>query len=325
MASETFQKGGLTRDRERRAIALPSNISAETVAGIDALVSTQVNALAAVDSSGFSRALTTVQAINDLRKALTPEIMTHIMAVQNTRLGFKTDKPDGYPVATVKECLIEALLHGAQPTGNEFNIIAHGCYLTLEFFRHKLREWPGLTDLVLELGVPVIGDKGAVVECAANWKINGVFRSLQFRKTEKTADREAADTRICVKVNAGMGYDAVLGKAERKLRARIWQLLTGSVSTHDGEADDLELPKVTSGTQTLFTKPGSAPTESRTAKPAATRQQPESYALRVKKATRPEHLDAIQSNADADLEHGEISQSDYDDLMGLIGERRHVV
>lgn len=324
MATETFQKGGMIRDQGRAAITLPGNIKQETVAAIDTLILNQSNALAGLDTQGFSRALATVQALNDLRKALTPDIMAHVMTMQNTRLGFKTDNKGGYDVGTVKECLIEAVLHGAQPCGNEFNIIAGNSYLTLEFFRRKLREWPGLTDLVISLGVPIISDKGAVVECGATWKINGVPDSVHFRKTERTAEAEGSDTRICVKVNAGMSFDAVLGKAERKLRAKIYQRFTGSNSTLD--ADDPEPPKITEGNQTLFVKPG-APTGARTAK-AATRivaPTPEAYSIAIEAATSTQELNAIEANANADVGRADLSQGEYDEVLQRIRERRNMI
>lgn len=325
MTTETFQKGGMVRDQGRTAVTLPSNIKAETVNSIDALILSQSNALAAIETQGFSRALATVQALNDLRRAITPDIMTHIMTMQNTRIGFKTDNKGGYDVGTVKECLIEAILHGAQPTGNEFNIIASNAYLTLEFFRRKLREWPGLTDLVIELGVPIISDKGAVVECAASWKINGNFDSVQFRKTEKTATAEATDTRVCVKVNAGMSFDAVLGKAERKLRARVYQRLTGSDRTLD--ADDPEpfaTPQITQGNQTLYTK-GAAGARNAKAATRTVAPSPDAYAARIRQATSTDQLDTIESNANADVEHGEISQGDYDGVMSQLNEKRQML
>lgn len=230
---------GQQRSISRRPVNLPANIDQESVNSIDALIFSQVNELSQADGSIFGRAMVMARAVNDLREAITPEMMKSVMALQGTKLGFRTDKDreGGYPEDVVKECLIESLLYGAMPTGNEMNIIASNAYLTLEFFRRKLREWPGLTDLEISLGIPVMSDKGAAVECFATWKIDEHDMRVEFLKTEKH------DNRIAVKVNAGMGFDAVLGKAERKLRARIYQKITGSVRTLDGDADDV--PPVT--------------------------------------------------------------------------------
>lgn len=169
---------------------------------------------------GFAMA----NAVAEMKRLITKEIMESIVPLQNTSLGFRTDNKDGYSPAVVRDCFIEACLRGLNPVGNEFNIISGRCYITKEGFTRLLREMPGLTDLRLSFGVPkIMGDKGAVVTSAATWKFNGVADSIE---------RE-----IPVKINAGMGSDAILGKAERKLRASIYSQITGSTPS-DGEADD---------------------------------------------------------------------------------------
>ncbi|MFK5282891.1 hypothetical protein ACI3PL_25325, partial [Lacticaseibacillus paracasei] len=69
------------------------------------------------------------------------------MALQGNRLGFKTDKDKsgGYPESVVKNCLIEAVLLGIQPTGNQFNIIAGNMYPTKEGCGYLLNNFKGLS------------------------------------------------------------------------------------------------------------------------------------------------------------------------------------
>jgi len=127
----------------------------------------------------------------------------------------------------VKECLIEATIRGVRPVNNEFNIIAGRCYLTKNGVAHLLREFPGLTDLRPRFGVPkMVGEKGALVAASAAWKLNGKPDSIEEREYP-------------IRVNAGMGADAVLGKATRKLYAAIYAQLTGSEQM-EGEVDDIE-------------------------------------------------------------------------------------
>lgn len=176
--------------------------------------------------SQFSRAFQLARGIKQLRAMITPEMMKEVMELQGTALGFRTDKDKekGYPVEVVREALIEATLRGAYPVGNEFNIIADRCYLTKEFFARKLREYPGLTDLRRKLSVPrLVGDKGAIVTASATWKQSGVACSLDERE-------------IPIRVNTGMGADAILGKAQRKLDAAIYAQVTGS-EVPEGEAE----------------------------------------------------------------------------------------
>ncbi|MGC4017523.1 MAG: hypothetical protein QM755_23860 [Luteolibacter sp.] len=193
----------------------------------------------------FSQAITTANAIREIRDALTDEIVsTVILPLMNTRLGFRTDRdpnrptwdrqsrsmnvPEPYPLATVRECAIEATLRGLPMVGNCWNIIASNSYVTKEGFwfliRHRIE---GLTDFKVFIGVPKMiraaGDaknakdedaKGAVVPCHATWKVHG------------QADR--VEREIPIRVNTGMGADAIMGKAERKILAAAHAQITGT-------------------------------------------------------------------------------------------------
>ena len=184
--------------------------------------------LAAVDEDAgpFKRALMLSSGIMRLRKALAPEILEQVMSLQNTQLGFRTDNPSGYPVETVRDCLIEATMRGARPVGNEMNIISGKCYLTKEYFLRAVRTFPGLTDLKDTMSIPQIQGQRAVVEFKAAWKLKGKVASLE---------RE-----IPIRVNQGMSDDAILGKATRKGYALILQRLTGSEqSLPEGEVEEV--------------------------------------------------------------------------------------
>lgn len=184
----------------------------------------------------IERAVVLAKSIDALRRSLTPERMAPIMALQNTPLGFRTDKPDGgYPVEVVKECVIEACIIGVDVVGNQFNIIARRCYVTREGMSKLCRDFQGLTDLRIEMGVPVGKGDGSIVPCETSWMLNGV--------------RDELKGNIPVRVNVGMGADAILGKADRKIKARIYSRITGSEFTHEGEVDDAE-PKSTKAADT---------------------------------------------------------------------------
>lgn len=194
-------------------------------------VASKCNLAALVDKGRFERAFMLANGVKALRKLLSGEAMEDIMALQNTALGFRTDKPGpGYDETIVREALIEATIRGVYPVGNEFNIIAGRCYVTKEGFTRLLRDYPGLTNLRITLGVPLLRDGGAVVKCAASWHLDGNADSIECE--------------IPIRVNNGMGADAILGKAERKLRARIWNHITGSImETPDGEAGEAPVAK----------------------------------------------------------------------------------
>lgn len=190
------------------------------------------------DENQLVRTMKLAAGIGALRKLITNEMMQDVMMLQGTSLGFRTDKDSsgGYPVNVVKDCMIETVLKGGNMVGNEMNIISARAYFTKEFYTRKLREYPGLTDLVLSPSVPVLRDTKAYVSYSATWKLNG--RPDRMDRVVRKVDSVDVDSRIPVKVNAGMGDDAILGKAERKMRKAIYDYLTGS-ETSDGDISDV--------------------------------------------------------------------------------------
>jgi hypothetical protein len=195
--------------------------------------------LSSTGLEGFEKAYLIANATADLKKLLTPEYMKPIMALQGSRLGFKTDRDDdgGYPEHVVKNCLIEAVLTGVQPFGNQFNIIAGNMYITKEGFGHLLNEFKGL-DFDIVPGLPRINSDrtGAAIVMDVTWTING---------TEKTKKLD-----IAVRMNKAMGTDAVIGKATRKARAWLHSRVTG-IEITDGDVQDVDYKVVKDTAVTL--------------------------------------------------------------------------
>jgi hypothetical protein len=219
--------------------ALVLKAKPEDLARVETIIAEFSAAGGNADSDHFGRAFRMAAAIRALHNAITDEMMKEIMHLQGTGLGFLTDKDKdgGYDAKIVKLVAIEASLMGAYWVGNEFNIISERPYLTKNFYTRKLREFPGLTDLKLSPGVPnLIGDKGALVPYVATWKYDSRDFRIE-RLLKRIDDKTELDERIPVRVNSGMGADAILGKAERKIKAQIYNLLTGS-NHSDGDADD---------------------------------------------------------------------------------------
>lgn len=184
--------------------------------------------LTELDAQGrFGRAFTLARGMKQLRQLITDEMLTEVMELQGSALGFRTDKDGsgGYPAAVVKECLIEATLRGVFPVGNEFNVISGRAYITKEGMGRLVREFPGFANLKLMPGVPRNVGGGAIVPYRATWTLGGV--------------PDAIEREIPIRVNSGMGADAILGKAERKILAAIFRQLTGSEhSIPEGEVGD---------------------------------------------------------------------------------------
>jgi hypothetical protein len=177
---------------------------------------------------GFEKAHVVSTAINELKSLLTDEYMKPIMALQGNKLGFRTDKDKngGYPIDVVRNCLIEAVLMGLQPTGNQFNIIAGNTYPTKEGCGYLLNNFEGLTYEII-CGLPRINnDKtSASVDAAISWRLNG-------QDNEKTVP-------IPIKMDSYTSVDAVIGKATRKARAWLLSRISG-VELVDGEVEDVQ-------------------------------------------------------------------------------------
>jgi hypothetical protein len=197
------------------------------------------------DGNEMALALTTARAIQGLRDLVKPEMMADMMSLMNTQLGFQTDKDPSrsrepvqpYPVEVVKDCFIVAQLWGCSPVNNEFNIISSRAYKTVNFFRRKVRELPGISDVTTQIAAPEYNaDKtGARVGCICTWAQDGK------RRVRKCVKDDAGDWRVSVKVNRGMGDDAIKGKAERKLLALVLADMLGT-ATEDDDDHIVETP-----------------------------------------------------------------------------------
>lgn len=196
-------------------------VPAQKITDLDNLV--ERGLLAQRHASLFERTFAMAKCISELKERLTDEMMAPILALQGTFLGFRTDKDKtgGYPVSVVRECLIEAVMSGVRPVGNEFNIIGGRCYLTQEGLGYKLLNIDGLSYCITP-GIPKrAGEKGAVVAMTLEWSAQG------------KADKREIE--FAIPVNFGMGTDAIIAKATRKARAWLYTYLTG-VELGDAEA-----------------------------------------------------------------------------------------
>lgn len=202
--------------------------------------------LAQSQASRFRRMAMIAGSIQTLRNILTTEVMAPIMALQNNPIGFLTDNPNGYPESVVRDCVIEATLSGVDIVGNEFNIISSRCYITKAGFFHKLRDYNGFSWIETP-DVPQINreNTGALVKVNNEWVLGKT-------KGQKTLN-------LAIRVNRGMGPDAIVGKAVRKSRAWLWTMITGQ-EVPEGESSDVVI---------IENEPQKSPFEARPEAPAA--------------------------------------------------------
>lgn len=176
----------------------------------------------------IEQAILLAEGIEYLKSILTDDIMRrYFMPLQNNPRGFLTDKKDGYSIEVVRECLIDAFTRGLGPTGNQFNIIQGRMYVTRNGMSFLLTQVAGFENLIIDPSVPQkYGERGVVISYKTKWTLHG---------KAFTMDRE-----IPVKVNEGQGADALLGKGDRKIKAAIYERITGTVFSEEGEVDDPE-------------------------------------------------------------------------------------
>lgn len=181
--------------------------------------------------SPMLKGLLLASSMQMLRNQMTLSMMADLMPLVGSPLGIMVVPPEKkYEVETIRDVVIEGLLKGYRPVGGEMCVFSGGKFYPCAPGNLRLvQEWPGLTDLRLEIGVPKGHDGGALVPVIATWKLDGTPDG--FNCTE----RDGQDWRIPVKVNAGMGVDAIIGKAKAKLWSRILSRLSGSsvVSAED--------------------------------------------------------------------------------------------
>ncbi|MDB6027546.1 MAG: hypothetical protein JWM68_3769 [Verrucomicrobiales bacterium] len=243
-----------------------------------AVVASEIDAVASeamtmFESAGnFTEELGVAQAVVDMRALLTDDIMKPIMALMNTDLGFRTDKDPKlsrdpvtpYSVEVVRECFIESKLRGFHTVGNEWNIIAGRFYGCKNGLARKVKEvTKGTFEPSYDPPILAPDGKSARVKCRGAWMINGQHGDIGVK---------AADPcEFVIRVNAFMGADAIIGKAERKLNKRVFERLTGRIIP-EGEVDD-SIPVASTVTQSA---PTAGPTFSGPApEPVAKEEKPE--------------------------------------------------
>lgn len=177
-------------------------------------------------AGGFEKAHAVALAIDELEGLMTNDYMKPIMKLQGNKLGFRTDKDKtgGYEMAVVRRCLIEAVLVGLQPAGNQFNIIAGKMYPTKEGCGYLLNRFPGLQYQIV-CGLPQINKEktGAAVEVTINWKYAGHTNQQLVP--------------FPIKIDQYASVDSIIGKATRKARAWLLSTITG-VEITSGDVED---------------------------------------------------------------------------------------
>lgn len=189
-------------------------------------------------AADFIQSISIAQGVHNLKQIFleSPEIRQVVMSMANNRLGFVTDRPPAiiarnqrngkfpnrpYSYEELVDPIIEGLLKGYRISNNEINIIAGNFYAAKNGNYRRIIEHPGLTNFAYNNEPAVFSSdfKTARVKAWAVWTVDGNAYSIGARADDQLV--------LAIKVNAGMGDDAVLGKAHAKLFKRVLERLTG--------------------------------------------------------------------------------------------------
>ncbi len=218
----------------------PARLNKETaISGMKAIQATALQVQQELmTAEGFERTLTLATGLVALQEAMTDETVAVLKALEGNEVGFKTDKDGkggGYDAQTIKECAVRALLHGAHLHGNEFNIIAGGCYLTQQYYLRRLREYPDVSDVQIDVDIPVRGDNSdrnvvMLVGGYASCKVDGKKVEIYARESNKFGDQRIA-------VSAFQGdIDQAQGKAKKRLAQRLYERIAGVAISEESES-----------------------------------------------------------------------------------------
>ena len=195
----------------------------------------------------FTRAIAYGMAVANLREALDEKVMKALLKLKNSKLGFRTDETmnQPYPMQLVRDCIIDAATLGLQCVGNQFNIIGGNMYVTKEGFTFLLRQLSqqGVLRDMKFIYHPAEISESSTMGTARNGepyqKVEREGRVLVEVSCVYQGKAINEKLEFVIRVNKGMSQDAVLGKAERKAKAWLYNFLTDQAIS-DGEAEVAE-------------------------------------------------------------------------------------
>jgi hypothetical protein len=189
-------------------------------------------------SDKFLRPIVQAEALNVLRGDMGPDCLAVVRSMENTPLGFRTDKEGGYPDHVLRDCVIMAMLDGLGFAGNQFNVIAGAYYVTKEGWSELLDQM-GASNVVAYASLPDSGDVSEAV--AGNSKKYTVKMGgyAECRFTRNGAERvwraemrraDGFDTRRMISAygrDLAEAMNGITGKTEATLLKKLYYTISG--------------------------------------------------------------------------------------------------
>lgn len=206
-----------------------------------AVIDTMASELASIKEMKLAtvEALATAQFKKQVEIVLGQNIEL-LMDLQNSPIGFKTDRYNGYPQDVVKKCAVVALAYGCHLSGNQFNIIANNAYITKEGYFYKLTQLvkKGVLEYRINHGIAKPTDKFELlweIESEVTWKVGrkkDQKQKLSFVIKGAGLKKDHNSGQIITDANGKptslTTQDQIRGKADRKVMHWLFCTITSS-------------------------------------------------------------------------------------------------
>ena len=179
----------------------------------------------------FQKSLYIASYLEQIHSLIPAETIKLCRNLMNKGIGFKTDRKD-YDDNTLRDCIVQAMIHKFRVHGNEFNILGGNFYATKEGLERVVNTYPTLKS------EPEIEIRGATQSKESkNWKFVFSYK-LEFKDgTEENGQKTLIISGTTGKNNYETPYASVEGKATRKLLNYLYNKLNRNFALKD--TDDL--------------------------------------------------------------------------------------
>lgn len=181
--------------------------------------------------------------LKHIKESITQDQLDLLKNLQNTRVGFLTDRPNGgYDGDVLKNVLIEALTIGVRLRGNEFCILGGNCYVT-KYGLIRLND-----ELIERKNYSVKGRDNPKIETTpqGNYKLtyNVIVKDQSGNEICNIENREILIKAKYAKGDKSyeLGIDAVQGKAQRKIENVLYSKLAKKKNLlPEADIDDVDM------------------------------------------------------------------------------------
>lgn len=188
----------------------------------------------------FENSLLLGHYLNELKENITDSAVKIMRSLQNTSVGFKTDKKEGYDDNTIKNCIIEAYMYGLRPTNNEFNILQGNFYVTKNGLDRLVHSKQGLEKIeIIQKGMQQS-------EKTKTWKVTYSYSFKLKGLEEVKGEKDIYVNGLMGRSDREVPMDAIQGKSYRKILHFIYSKMNIGLQIPEGEANE-EFSPLTSG------------------------------------------------------------------------------